>query len=293
MTGSDGEFYSFTGGEIRTMETFSYGRYEFEVDFSGLKGVNESFFLAWDGGNYAKHHQFMGFQFMEKGFVTLYSIGPDEDSNGNHQPALNTKTNQPKAINKGTHTFAIEYTNSYVTWFYDDEPFRKERSNLPTEKMNIIFRTWLPSSEQYTVKTTKLPLETKYNYIRYYPTIEVGCYTVSDKPQEEEPQPVVEEPIISDNQETISKESTNCQDNSISELTNKIDSLPLGSVNLLGTTKAIKDMTPFKNSIVVWVYVNGVWKAYSSDSTVTSALESNGVELIYYIPAFSGYWIQK
>jgi hypothetical protein len=279
------------------METFGYGRYEFKVKFSALTGLNESFFIAWDGGDYAEHHQFMGFQFAETGFSTLFSMGPDEDpSNGNHTPELDDETGEAKTIYKKSHTFAIEYTEKSVIWYYDGEAFRKQRGTVPDQEMNIIFRTWLPTPSEKDLNTAKLPAKTRYDYIKYYPVEELGCEKIFDTPQVEEPP--VEEPS-EDGEElptTESGEPTECEEpiDSIALLKAKVDSLQSGSVYLLGTAEDIADLpSVFNSTIVVWIFENSTWKAYSPKRSVKLSLESSGVEIIDKIPAHSGFWIQK
>jgi len=281
MSDEDGVFYEYTGAELKGMKEFGFGRYEIEVKFTGLEGLNETFLISWDGGNYAKHHEFMGFQFLEDSFRTLLSVGPDEDSDGSHKPELDSTTNQAKTIYKKSHTFAIDYTPTSIIWYYDDEPFRKEKNLLPKEKMGLVFRSWLPTSASHTINKNLLPKQTEYKYVRYYPTLEEGCEKITENKDDE----IVE--TIDNSGETV------VVSGELSSLLIKINSLPLNSVNLLGTTNAITDMKVFSDVVVVWVFNSGVWKAYSPDSSISNALESNGVEIVNSIPAHTGFWVQR
>jgi hypothetical protein len=51
-------------------------------------------------------------------------------------------------------------------------------------------------------------------------------------------------------------------------------------------------LTVFDSANIVWIFENGVWKAWSSDSAMKTKIE-NEAELLNEIPKDSGFWIQK
>ena len=73
----------------------------------------------------------------------------------------------------------------------------------------------------------------------------------------------------------------------------KINELSSGWT-LNGTNGEIRDLEIFNNVTLVWIFQNGVWKVYSSDSTITNSLITRyNLEIIDFIPADSGFWINK
>ena len=62
--------------------------------------------------------------------------------------------------------------------------------------------------------------------------------------------------------------------------------------NLISTTTTVtKDK--LDGAIIVWQWMNGVWKAYSSDNYISEVLDSSGYEQIQSISPYSSYWIYK
>jgi hypothetical protein len=61
---------------------------------------------------------------------------------------------------------------------------------------------------------------------------------------------------------------------------------------LNGTANDISDLTVFDSANIVWIFENGVWKAWSSDSAMKTLIESKA-ELFNEIPKDSGFWIFK
>jgi hypothetical protein len=72
-----------------------------------------------------------------------------------------------------------------------------------------------------------------------------------------------------------------------------LDSLSTGW-HLIGTDKAVLDMSIFNDVSIVWVYEDGNWKWYSADPTLASAIKSAGdFEKITKIKPLSGIWVYK
>ena len=44
------------GGELKTFQTFQYGRFESRIKAQNAKGTVQSFFLYWDGPNFDVNH---------------------------------------------------------------------------------------------------------------------------------------------------------------------------------------------------------------------------------------------
>jgi hypothetical protein len=71
----------------------------------------------------------------------------------------------------------------------------------------------------------------------------------------------------------------------------KVENLSNGWT-LNGTANKISDLTVFDSANIVWIFENGVWKAWSSDSAMKNLIETQ-YELLNEIPKDSGFWIFK
>jgi hypothetical protein len=61
-----------------------------------------------------------------------------------------------------------------------------------------------------------------------------------------------------------------------------------------GTGKEITNLKIFDSVKIVWIFEDGVWKAWSSVSSLKSAIEVDSeIELLNTIPKDSGFWILK
>jgi beta-glucanase (GH16 family) len=298
----DGVQYDFTGAELRTMDpyVFGYGKYEFEIKIDASEGLNESFFIAWDGGEYARHHQYMGFQFLEQGYSILFSTGPDEELNTNHDAPTNS-LDTIVSMNKSFYKFTIEYTEDSVTWYLDDEKIRKQSGSsdleLPDQKMNIIFRSWLPTDNLSKISEYDFPTTTRYKYIKFYPVKEdeTSCEVISTEPEEEV---VAEEEDTSDTTSSDSDSTTvtTTTTASLEELTTMVSSLASGNFYMLGTPVDIPESslsTVFESVKIVWVFENGAWSAFSPNSIIKTAITQNGIATLSKIPKYYGFWIEK
>ena len=62
--------------------------------------------------------------------------------------------------------------------------------------------------------------------------------------------------------------------------------------SLLGTTSDV-DIVGLDTASIVWIYVDGMWKYNTTDSSLNSMLSGLGYSSINTIPAYSGFWIYK
>ena len=92
----------------------------------------------------------------------------------------------------------------------------------------------------------------------------------------------------------------NTLDNAVQQVVNSskidkdfVDSLPTGW-HLVGTSKAIDDLSIFDNATLIWVYTDKKWFWYTADSNYKNLLEKNGIPSIKSgIKPLSGIWIYK
>jgi len=285
-TDEKGRIYIATSGEVVSTQEFGYGRYEFRVLISGLTPVTEAVQLLWDGGDYSKHHEYIGFDFQERGFLSLLSVGITKRDEFNVFHSAGTDdSQQPVPLNLKFHFFTIEYLPDSITWYYDLENIvRQEVSavkKLPTHKMRVTMRNWLIDKLKYSLESSDMPVEFKIDYFKFTP-IDDGkgsCQKVSleDESKKEANSSSLDEKV------TVS----------LSELEKVIENLPEGENNLIGYSGEITNFSIFKSAKVVWIYVDGEWQGYSPYRKVRETLEKNNITIFDKIPPYTGFWIQK
>jgi beta-glucanase (GH16 family) len=273
-TDSSGTLFRSTSGEVKSSMEFGYGRYEFRIWATGIEPMTETVLLLWDGDNYAKHHEIIGFDLLEKGYMTLMATGVMEDDEVN--TFHNTKLDQNfegEKISLKYHLYQIDYFPEKVIWYYDNEAIRQELASaktLPDQKMRVVFRNWLVEDLQYSLTNDDLPVEFKIDYFKFTPLNE-----------DEDSCSAIEDSDIG----TVT--------NQTNELQTKIEGLEFNKNFLLGASEKIDNFSIFKSARVVWIFSDEKWKAYSPYRKIRETLEANGIEVIEEIPAYSGFWIQK
>lgn len=115
---------------------------------------------------------------------------------------------------------------------------------------------------------------------------------------------IVELPFsdMTDDQKLVKAIDPQYYDSIIEIITNKteINTITASSVDamqsgwtLSGTANEITDMNIFNNASLIWIYNNGSWSAYSSNTTMIQKIQDANIPLVNSIPANSGIWVNK
>lgn len=161
----------YRGAEYRTKESFLYGRFEVRMKASGKEGVLSTFFTYFDGlpndpwatskwneidieilGRYTND-------------VQLNTITPNTT---NHVSHIWTDFNPADDY----HTYAIEWTPDYVSWFIDGVQVRKQSGShiqTLTRAQKIMMNTWNPAYPVWVgnFNDKVLPAYTFYDWTSY------------------------------------------------------------------------------------------------------------------------------
>ncbi|MFA7288076.1 MAG: family 16 glycosylhydrolase [Melioribacteraceae bacterium] len=159
------EAKNYWSGEIRTYESILYGRIEIRMKTAEASGVTSTLFTYnTKSSTYNEIDiEVMGFRNTEAEFTTFT---PDQKG-VNHRQVLNFN---PHAA---FHTYAIEWTPTYVSWWVDgfeiyrDNSARIQSLNLPQA---IMMNFWIPNSVEWAgaFSSSSLPLYAYYDWIKYY-----------------------------------------------------------------------------------------------------------------------------
>lgn len=156
---------AYWGGEVRTLESFLYGRFEIRMKSAEAAGVTSTFF-TYNVKSSAYNEidiEIMGRYTNEASYNTFV---PDQSGNPFRQTL---KFNPHQAF----HVHAIEWTPDYVAWSVDGfEIYRQSDKRINTLNLaqSIMMNFWPPSSVDWagTLDSKKLPLYAYYDWFKVY-----------------------------------------------------------------------------------------------------------------------------
>ena len=166
------EAKNYKGAELRTKESFLYGRFESSFKVAGKEGTLGTMFTYFDGNdtdtwNSSKWNE-IDIEILGRysNDVQFNTITPGQINHVRHHlvnfnPALDY------------HTYAIEWTPDYVAWFIDgNEVYRQTESFVKTltRPQKLMFNTWLPAYPNWIGQWNEkiLPAFTSYEWASYY-----------------------------------------------------------------------------------------------------------------------------
>ena len=161
----------YKGGELRTEDSFRYGRFEVRMKSALGNGVVSSFFTYND--------------FWEDGLDNSYWNEIDFEWLGNHNDKVQTNLiiqnewDFPELIDMNTsphddfHTYAIEWTPTHVKFFIDDQLFRSV-DNFYADSLyyhqKLMMNIWQPTYDDWVGEfdSNILPVYAFYDWVKYY-----------------------------------------------------------------------------------------------------------------------------
>ena len=161
----------YKGGELRTEDSFRYGRFEVRMKSALGNGVVSSFFTYND--------------FWEDGLDNSYWNEIDFEWLGNHNDKVQTNLiiqnewDLPELIDMNTsphddfHIYAIEWTPTHVKFFIDDQLFRSV-DNFYADSLyyhqKLMMNIWQPTYDDWVGEfdSNILPIYAFYDWVKYY-----------------------------------------------------------------------------------------------------------------------------
>ena len=162
----------YRGGELRTIESFQYGKFEVRMKSAPGSGVISSFFTFhdyWSEGHTSSVYwneidlEWLG-RYDDKVLTNLII----HDQWG--LPDLSDLTFNP---NEDFHTYAFEWTSEYIAFFVDDQLIRWV-DNFYADSMyreqKIMMNIWQSTSVEWagSFSTSTLPTYAYYDWVKYY-----------------------------------------------------------------------------------------------------------------------------
>jgi len=156
----------FKGGELRTIDTYTYGRFEVRMKTPATEGVLASFFTYHEISDLSEWNEI------------------DIEILGRYDNAIQFNSITPYRANhvrsewvdfiphNGFHEYAFEWTPEYVAWFIDGkEVFRQSDSFISTLNLpqKIMMNIWNPVYDNWVGEWNPkiLPVFAYYDWVKY------------------------------------------------------------------------------------------------------------------------------
>jgi hypothetical protein len=158
----------YLGAEVRTMETFQYGKFEVRMKPSEVSGIIYSFFTFYDEPDFASHWNEIDVEILGRynNEVQFNAIV------GSHQ-MFEKRYVLPFNPHDDFHNYAFIWTPKYIAWSVDGiEVYRQTGDHVA--KMNrpqkLMMNIWPSSSVGWAGKIDdkRFPLQAEYDLVRYY-----------------------------------------------------------------------------------------------------------------------------
>jgi endoglucanase len=158
----------YLGAEIRTIETFQYGKFEVRLKPSEASGMIYSFFTFYDEPDFATNWNEIDLEILGRytNEVQFNAIV------GNHQ-MFEKRYVLPFNPHEDFHDYAFTWTPKYIAWSVDGiEVYRQIGEHVLKMKspQKLMMNVWPSSSVAWAGKIdpSKFPLEAAYDYVKYY-----------------------------------------------------------------------------------------------------------------------------
>ena len=162
----------YRGGELRTIESFQYGRFEVRMKSAPGSGVISSFFTFHDywseGHTSSVYWNEIDLEWLGRYDDKVHTNLIIHDQWG--LPDLSDLTFNP---NEDFHTYAFEWTSEYIAFFVDDQLIRWV-DNFYADSMyreqKIMMNIWQSTSVEWagSFSASTLPTYAYYDWVKYY-----------------------------------------------------------------------------------------------------------------------------
>ena len=160
------EAKDYKGAELRTIQTFKYGRFEASIKASAGSGQLCSFFTYYDGGGVSNWNE-IDIEILGRytDDVQFNTITPGESHHVSHHPVFSNTQND-------FHTYGFEWTPDYVAWFIDGEEVRRQKGDhieTLNKRQKIMMNIWLPDYYGWVDQWDPaiLPVRAYYDWVSY------------------------------------------------------------------------------------------------------------------------------
>lgn len=158
----------YKGAEYRTKNSFLYGRFEASIKSPNREGVLASLFTYYDGPDVPANWNEIDIEILGRynNDIQYNTITPGQVNHVKHQYASFNP-------HLDFHTYAFEWTPSYVAWFIDGvEVYRQTGDHIKTltKAQKLMMNIWNPGYPGWTGEWNEkvLPAFAFYDWAAYY-----------------------------------------------------------------------------------------------------------------------------
>ncbi len=172
----------YLGGEIRTYESFLYGRFEIRMKPSLISGTVSSLFTFYDAPDFVQNWNEIDIEFVGNR-QKLVQFNAIHDTHLMHEKLQDLNFDPAKDF----HTYAFEWTPTYIAWFVDSvEVYRDSGAHIKRlkQKQKIMMNYWVANIPAWVGEVDKTSLTkgsvTRYDQFSYY-AYEEGVFKLAWK----------------------------------------------------------------------------------------------------------------
>ena len=159
---------NYSSGEVKTYETFTYGRFSTRIQGSGKPGTVGSFFTYWNGPNWTQE----GWNEIDVEIVP--SIYADPMSMNIIWEWQQQDQSYCAGFQPGTdwNDYVVEWTPDYVQWFINGNMVRRQEGTSDvkflTKAQNLMMNFWTPTFPGWgdDFNDSGMPWYTRYDYVK-------------------------------------------------------------------------------------------------------------------------------
>jgi hypothetical protein len=159
---------TYKGAELRTRDSFKWGRFEIRMKSAGREGMLSSFFTYNDLNSVWNEID-----------IEILGRYPDDIQFNTITPGRFNHLGHHKlgfSPHQDFHTYAFEWTPQYVAWFVDGREVLRQTENhvaTLTEPQKIMMNVWIPAFENWVGSWNDLVLPA----FAYYDWVSYSSYT--------------------------------------------------------------------------------------------------------------------
>lgn len=158
----------YLGAEIRTAETFLYGKFEVRMKTAAASGLIYSFFTFYDEPDFATKWNEIDVEILGR-YENEIQFNAITGNHTMHEKRHVVDFNPHDAF----HVYAFEWTPDYIAWFVDSvEVYRQAGDYVKTmnRAQKLMMNVWPSSSVAWAGKidAAAIPLQAEYDFINYY-----------------------------------------------------------------------------------------------------------------------------
>jgi hypothetical protein len=158
----------YLGAEIRTKETFLYGKFEVRMKPAQASGIINGFFTFYDEPDFAVKWNELDIEILGRysNEIQFNAIV------GNHQ-MHEKRIILPFNPHEDFHLYSFSWTPEYISWSVDEnEVYRQTEDYVKTinRPQKLMVNLWASTSKEWAgaIDASKMPLKAEYDFINIY-----------------------------------------------------------------------------------------------------------------------------